>query len=178
MIPAFNYTKAYAFYNEHIFNQNLFALLIEHNLNSTGCIPSVYWELFGSILTGSNGSIGYGSDLCGYEIKSATYSNTSYEYQYHLNSGLDKLQEDKKVDHIYCKYTADYKNVDVYFLKGNQLAPLIEEWIPKYKTNYDSQNTKQRFRKGVVHTFVKQHGSLIMQIVNCQLKYTHATSSV
>lgn len=175
MISAFNYAEAYAFYSKYIYNRKLFDLLIEHNLKSTGCIPSVYWELFGSILTGSKGSDGYGSDLMGYEIKSATLSNTSYEYQYHLNSGLEKLQEDKEVDHIYCKYSADYKEVDVYWLKGERLTKKIDEWIPQYIENYDSKNPKQRFRRGVNHNFVTKHGILIMQISNCQVKYTYSS---
>lgn len=172
MIP-FNYQDAYAYYLKYIYNQVLFELLSCHNLKSTGCIPSVHWELFGSILTGCNGSGGYGADLKGYEIKSATLSNTSYEYQYHLNSGLEKLHEDKKVDHIYFKYSADYKDVNVYCLKGELLTDKINGWVPEYKKNYDSSDKKQRFRRGVNHNFVVEHGTLVMQISECKLKYTY-----
>ena len=92
------FRAAFDFYQTHINRLDFFTLLKEHNLKTSGSVPSITWELFGSILTGQKGKGGYGADLEGNEIKSAI-SGSAFEYQYHLNTGLDKLNEDQAVDH-------------------------------------------------------------------------------
>ena len=66
----------------------------EDNLEASDSVLSIAWELFGSILTGKKGTAGYGADLDGIEIKSAI-AGSSFEYQYHLHTGLAKLKEDQ-----------------------------------------------------------------------------------
>ena len=128
------------------------------------------WELFGSILTGQKGTEGYGADLDGIEVKSAKIGS-SFEYQYHLNSGPEKLEEDMKVDLYFCCYSSDYSNVKVYHLHGEQLGPeFFAKWIPLYKKNYsnkvDKSKRRQRFRKSVSNGFVTQNGECVMEIKN------------
>jgi hypothetical protein len=175
-MPKLDYDSAYSFYKSYIFRTDLFLLLESRGLNTKGSVPSVIWELFGSILTGQSGKLGHGSDLVGYEVKSAIHGNASFEYQYHLNTGLQKLQEDKTVDHIFCNYSADYKNVDVYLVKGSLLAHKFDAWIPEYEQNYCdrlSSLRRQRFRKGISRSVVIKLGSLVMKIEDCDLKYTN-----
>lgn len=63
---------AFEFYSSHIYDEALVALLQKYNLKVAGSVPSVKWELFGALLTGSIGAGGIGADLVGWEVKSAT----------------------------------------------------------------------------------------------------------
>jgi len=170
------YKDAFSFYKTQIYRKELFVLLKKHHLKVTGSIPSVMWELFGSILTGKHGKSGYGADLIGYEVKSAAESNSSFEYQYHLNTGLEKLKEDKEVDHLFCSYSSDYRNILVYLVKGSQLEDKFDTWIPEYVANYadrTSSQRRQRFRKAITRNMVLTRGTLVMEIKECDLKYTN-----
>jgi len=164
---------AFDFYQKHINRTDFFQLLKEHNLKTSGSVPSIAWELFGSVLTGKRGSSGYGADLEGVEIKSAIVGN-SYEYQYHLNTGLAKLWEDQTVDHFFCSYSPDYQSFQVYFVSGKTLtAAYFQKWIPLYQKNYrkevaanasPSAERRQRFRKSVPNGFVVKKGVLVMEV--------------
>ncbi|EPC6194219.1 hypothetical protein ACR0W7_002428 [Vibrio cholerae] len=170
-----NYNDAFGFYSEHINRQELFSLLYANRLKITGSIPSVVWELFGAILTGKLGKDGYGADLIGFEVKSASQTNGSFEYQYHLNTGMSKLYEDMEVDHLFCTYSPDYQYVDVYLVKGYDLRDYFEKWIPEYESNYSDKTSvmrRQRFRKGIPRGVAQRRGELVMLIEDGYLKYT------
>src|SRR5471030_1789194 len=77
--------NAYSFYTRHIYDEEIIYLLQQHNLKVAGHVPSVIWELFGSILTGRIGNGTTGADLQGWEVKSSTWGG-AFEYQYHLNT--------------------------------------------------------------------------------------------
>ncbi len=172
-----NYLDAYEVYKEHINRTAFFLLLKSRNLKIAGSIPSIVWELFGSILTGKKGTGGYGADLDGVEIKSAS-EGSSFEYQYHLNTGLSKLEEDQKVDHFFCSYCPDYHSFKVYFVKGRALAPYFKKWIPEYLKNYRKAEDpeaalqgqrRQRFRKSISNGYVVQEGVLVMEVKDGKL---------
>lgn len=172
------FKAAFEYYQEHINRTEFFELLDSHGLKSTGSVPSIAWELFGSILTGKLGTSGYGADLEGIEIKSAIVGS-SFEYQYHLNTGLEKLKEDMKVDHFFCSYSRDYKSFQVNFLKGEKLAPYFEKWIPKYLTNYNKIEGDvpptarlQRFRRSIPYGFVIKNGRQVMKVDEGLMVYT------
>ena len=56
------------------------------------------WEVFASMLVNDLGrKFGAGIDLANYEVKSAKRGG-SYEYQYHKNTGLQKLARDIEVE--------------------------------------------------------------------------------
>jgi hypothetical protein len=167
---------AFEFYSSHIYDEALIALLQKHNLKVAGSVPSVKWELFGALLTGSKGAGDIGADLVGWEVKSAT-AGSSYEYQYHLNTGLAKLDEDCKVNHLFCSYQSTYDSVTVRALSGAVLAKeFFKKWKPLYIKNYDekakSSRRRQRFRKAVTNSFVEKHGELILEISNSELVFT------
>lgn len=167
---------AFEFYSSHIYDEALIVLLQRHNLKVAGSVPSVKWELFGALLTGSKGAGDIGADLVGWEVKSAI-SGSSYEYQYHLKTGLAKLDEDCQVNHIFCSYQPTYESVTVRALSGAVLASeFFKKWKPLYLKNYDenakSSRRRQRFRKAVTNSFVQQHGELILEISNSELVFT------
>jgi hypothetical protein len=179
-----DFDAAFDFYQKHINRSDFFQLLKERNLKTSGSVPSIAWELFGSILTGKKEKSGYGADLEGVEIKSAI-TGSSFEYQYHLNTGLEKLREDQVVDHFFCSYSADYQSFNVFFATGTMLSPFFSKWIPEYLSNYnkmavsasldiateldtaaglDSSKRRQRFRRSIPYGWVMNNSNLLMTV--------------
>lgn len=158
-----NISDAYQYYSKHINRTERFQLLEEHQLPVAGSVPSIDWELFGSILTGSKGTPGYGADLESYEVKSAT-EGSSFEYQYHLNTGTSKLDEDMRVDHIFISYSKDYKHVTVRLVKGKDLATEFESWRAGLLENYSGEAPRQRYRKSIAFGLIQELGQIIVQI--------------
>ncbi len=158
-----NIKDAYQYYSKHINRTERFELLEEHQLPVAGSVPSIDWELFGSILTGSKGTPGYGADLENYEVKSATEGN-SFEYQYHLHGGIAKLEEDMKVDHIFISYSSNYRDVTVRLVKGEDLADEFESWRAGLLENYSGDTRRQRYRKSIAFGLIKELGQIVVQI--------------
>lgn len=156
-------TQAYDFYKKFIYNEELQALLREHHRHVAGSVPAIYWELFGAILTGDKGKDGYGSDLEHHEIKSSV-QGASFEYQYHLHGGKQKLIEDANVDHVFISYSPDYKDIDVRLVKGSVLKEKFDSWMSGLIANYEGEARKQRYRKNIPYGTVTKTGKLIMQV--------------
>lgn len=159
---------AFDFYSHHIYDEEIINALRAHNLKVAGHVPSVLWELFGSILTGCSGQGFIGADLHGWEVKSSTWGS-SYEYQYHLNTGEAKLLEDCRVNHLFCSYSTDYRNLIVKAIPGPELAEkFFNAWLPEYITNYDRTveraQRRQRFRKAIPFGHVQQYGRTLLDI--------------
>ena len=158
-----NIKDAYQYYSKHINRTERFELLEEHQLPVAGSVPSIDWELFGSILTGSKGTPGYGADLENYEVKSAT-EGSSFEYQYHLHGGISKLEEDMKVDHIFISYSSNYRDVTVRLVKGKDLATEFESWRAGLLENYSGEAPRQRYRKSIAFRLIQEVGQIVLQI--------------
>jgi hypothetical protein len=176
-VKRLHFRAAFEFYQTHINRTEFFELLKERNLKTSGSVPSIAWELFGSILTGKMGSSGYGADLDGVEIKSAI-AGSSFEYQYHLNTGLEKLKEDQDVVHFFFSYASDYQSFQVFTVAGKALVPFFSKWIPEYLKNYnklgggsstDSGQRRQRFRRSIPFGWVVQNARLVMQVKDGKL---------
>lgn len=164
---------AYQLYADHIYDPRKIFLLTKHNLKIAGSVPSVLWELFGSILTGRTGAGTVGADLNGWEVKSSIEGG-AYEYQYHLKTGAKKLGEDCLVNHLFCSYSETYKNVSVFAIKGSQLGEyFFQQWMPQYEINYSisvpANQRRQRFRKSITSSYVEKNGSKILRIENGKL---------
>lgn len=165
-----NIDKAFDFYRKHIYDREKFALLAEYNLRRAGAISPVMWELFAAIITGRKGNGNVGADLRGWEVKSAINSG-SFEYQYHLNTGAQKLKEDSNVNHLFCSYSSDYMSVEVYGMPGAALGKeFFDTWAPEYAKNYDksvaAETRRQRFRKSIPAGHVSKNGALILKIAS------------
>lgn len=155
--------QAYDFYRRFIYNEELQVLLREHHIHVAGSVPSGHWELFGAILTGDDGKVGYGSDLEHHEVKSAQ-GRGGFEYQYHLHGGKRKLLDDMVVDHLFISYSPDYRDIDVRVMKGVALKKRFDGWMPGLIANYDGPNPKQRYRRSVSFGVVAKNGDLILQV--------------
>ena len=161
---------AYEIYRKHIYDEEKISLLQKHKLKVSGSVPSVMWELFCAVLTGRSGTGAKGADLTGWEVKSAK-QGSSFEYQYHLKSGEEKLKEDCLVNHLFCTYSETYKDVVVRAIEGKHLAAsFFKKWLPEYKKNYDASapanKRRQRFRKAISSSYVETHGKIILKITD------------
>lgn len=166
---TYDLSSAMSFYTDFIYNTKLQGLLHEHGFHIAGSVPSVSWELFASILTGDNGKQGYGADLENHEVKSAIQGG-SFEYQYHLNGGKKKLEDDMIVNHLYISYSNDYSQIEVRLLEGIQLSDTFKAWMPGLIENYkEGPNRKQRYRKSISFGFVNTNGRLILKTENGNL---------
>lgn len=161
----YNLEEAFEFYRKFIYNVEHQAILAKHGFHVAGSIAPINWEVFAAILTGDNGKAGYGSDLTQHEVKSSV-EKSSFEYQYHLNGGRVKLQDDMKVNHIFVSYSSDYKDIEVRLVEGEKLRHFFESWMPGLIENYEGPNRKQRYRKSIPYGYVKNHGILILKAEN------------
>ncbi len=160
--------KAYEFYKKFIYNEEKQTLLAKHRLHVSGSVPSIDWELFGAILTGDKGKAGYGSDLEDHEIKSSL-DKCSFEYQYHLNGGKNKLREDMRVNHVFISYSPDYRSIEVRYIGEGKLKSTFGAWLPGLEKNYSGDLPRQRYRKSISYGIVKREGKLIMKVENGDL---------
>lgn len=171
-----NIDNAFEFYSQHINDVNKILTIQQQGFKVSGSVSPVLWEVFCSLLVNKKSSgRNHGSDLIGWEVKSAKDLG-SYEYQYHLNTGLSKIKEDCIVNHIFCNYSDSYSEVDVRVIKGKNLAPLFfEQWIPLYQSNYkidvQSSERRQRFRKNISNSYVKSHGIPVLKISRGKIFY-------
>ncbi|HFQ5058606.1 TPA: hypothetical protein ACGU7J_004048 [Vibrio vulnificus] len=170
-----NIDKAVALYSAHIYDKTKIDLLRLHGLKVAGSVPSVMWELFGSVLTGRDSAGNIGADLQGWEVKSVKQGG-SYEYQYHLNTGAAKLNEDCVINHLFCSYSPTYENVVVRVMRGEDLRRnYFDVWRPQYEANYDSSVPaalrRQRFRKNIPFGYIENNGILVLEITNGTLTY-------
>jgi hypothetical protein len=164
---ALDIDKAYQFYKKYLLEgaRDKADIYREYGFKEPQ-VASNDWEVFGAILLKDKAKPGDGSDLEMHEIKSAIVGN-SFEYQYHKNHGLDKLQEDTTVSHVFISYSRGYGDIEVRFLEGSQLASIFNEWRPEYIKNY--QEGRQRFRKSISYGFVQQHGKIIFKVTNGEM---------
>lgn len=110
---------------------------------------------------------GDGADLENYEVKSATIGS-SFEYQYHRNRGLNKLTDDRNVDHVFVARSETYTNVEVWFVERTKMTPTFDRWLPELQQNYETAG-RQRFRRSVTYGFVRSQGTQILEISGGEL---------
>jgi hypothetical protein len=130
-------------------------------------VMSSDWEVFASILVNDLGrKLGAGIDLANNEVKSAK-TRGSYEYQYHKNTGLEKLAKDMSVGHLFFEYSDSLTEVHLRWLHGSALKDAyFSKWLDEYPDPYP-----QRYRKNVSYSFVKKNGTLLMSLKDGEVVY-------
>jgi hypothetical protein len=124
------------------------------------------WEVFASMLVNDLGrKFGAGIDLANYEVKSSK-RGASYEYQYHKNTGLEKLTKDMAVGHLFFEYFDNLRDVHLRYLHGSQLTSYFGKWLDEYPNPYP-----QRYRKNVPYGFVRKNGALLMTLKDGEVTY-------
>ncbi|MEH2395711.1 MAG: hypothetical protein V7K21_30040 [Nostoc sp.] len=134
-----------------------------------GSVGSKDWEVFSAILLNDRARRGDGADLVNYEVKSAVIGG-SFEYQYHRNRGLNKLTDDRDVDHIFVARSETYTNVEVWLVERTKMVPTFDRWLPELLQNYETAE-RQRFRRSVTYWFVRSQGIRLLEISDGELTY-------
>lgn len=170
-VPTLQIQEAYSFYRTYIleYSCNKAAIYEQYGFSLQGSVGSKDWEVFAAILVNDKARRGDGADLENYEVKSATIGS-SFEYQYHRNRGLDKLTDDRDVDHIFVARSETYMNVEVWLVERTKMVPTFDRWLPELLQNYETAE-RQRFRRSVTYGFVRSQGVQLLEISSGELSY-------
>ena len=129
------------------------------------------WEVFASMLVNDLGrKFGPGIDLTNYEVKSAK-RGSSYEYQYHKDTGRQKLQRDVEVGHLFFDYANNLSDVDLRFGHGSQMREHFDKWLAEFPDPY-----QQRYRKNIPYKWVVNNGILLMTLTDGEVTYPELTT--
>lgn len=135
-------------------------------VRSVGKAQPSDWEVFASILVKDVGTkLTKGVDLNAHEVKSAE-NGGAYEYQYHKNSGRQKLMDDMQVGHLFFDHVDNLRKVDLRYVPGRDLSGLFQLWLDEFPEPY-----KQRYRRSVPLAWVKKHGSLLMTLEDGEITF-------
>jgi hypothetical protein len=170
-VPILQVQEAYSFYSTYILNysRNKASVYEQYGFSLQGSVGSKDWEVFAAILLNDRARKGDGADLENYEVKSATIGS-SFEYQYHRNRGLNKLTDDRNVDHVFVARSETYTSVEVWFVERTKMVPTFDRWLPELQQNYETAG-RQRFRRSVTYGFVRSQGTRILEISGGELRY-------
>ena len=87
------------------------------------------------------------------------------EVLYHRNRGLEKLTDDRRVEHIFIARSKDYMNVEVWLLERSNMISTFDRWLPELIQNYETAE-RQRFRRSVSYGFVTSQGIRLLVIID------------
>lgn len=126
-------------------------------IHGAGKVLPSDWEVFASILVRDEGTkVGKGIDLKRFEVKSAEKGG-SFEYQYHKETGKEKLFDDMRAGHLFFDHSNNLRNVEFRFVSGKKASKFFKQWLKDYPDPYP-----QRYRKGIANKWVKDNGTLLM----------------
>jgi hypothetical protein len=170
-MPTLQVQEAYSFYKTYILNysRDKTEICEQYGFSLQGSIGSKDWEVFAAILLNDRARRGDGADLANYEVKSAVIGG-SFEYQYHRNRGLDKLTDDRAIDHIFVSRSENYTNVEVWLIERTKMVSIFDKWLPELLQNYETAE-RQRFRRSVTYGFVRSQGIQLIEICDGALTY-------
>jgi hypothetical protein len=124
------------------------------------------WEVFASILVRDVGKkLAAGIDLSEFEVKSAV-DGGNYEYQYHKNTGKEKLASDALVGHLFFDHRDNLRDVNLRYCHGAQMKEFFKKWLDDYPNPYP-----QRYRKNIPFQWVKKNGKLLMTLTDGEVTY-------
>jgi hypothetical protein len=163
-VPALQVQEAYSFYKTYILDhsRDKAEVYARYGFTLQGSVSSKDWEVFAAILLNDRARRGDGADLTNYEVKSAVIGG-SFEYQYHRNHGIDKLTDDRNINHIFIFRNEIYTNVEVWLIDRAKMTSTFDKWLPELLQNYETPG-RQRFRRSVTHNFVKSQGIRLLEI--------------
>lgn len=140
-------------------------------INTGGALISSDWEAFASILVRDVGrKLAAGVDPSEYEVKS-TFDGGSYEYQYHKNTGKQKLKRGVEAGHLFFDHRDNLRHADLRYAHGTALKEFFEKWLEEYPDPYP-----QRYRKNIPFNWVKKNGTLLMTFDRWRGKISRAGS--
>jgi len=170
-VPTLQVQEAFSFYRTYIleYSRDKTEIYRKYGFSLQGSVGSKDWEVFAAILLNDRARRGDGADLVNYEVKSAVIGG-SFEYQYHRNRGLNKLTDDRDVDHIFVARSETYTNVEIWLVERSRMVPTFDRWLPELLQNYETIE-RQRFRRSVTYGFVRSQGIRLLEIRAGELTY-------
>jgi hypothetical protein len=166
-----DFEKALMFFHAYMYGplQGKLRLYAARRVRSTGTTMSSDWEVFASILVKDLGrKLAAGIDLSNYEVKSAV-EGSSYEYQYHRNTGKEKLGLDMKIGHLFFAHADNLRKVNLRYAHGSQLERFFSKWVQEYPDPYP-----QRYRKNIPFRWVEKNGALLMSLIDGEVSFPEA----
>ncbi|MGB7414883.1 MAG: hypothetical protein WA902_11815 [Thermosynechococcaceae cyanobacterium] len=165
-MPTLQAQEAYAFYQTYIldYSRDKEKIYEQYGFSLQGSVGSKDWEVFAAILLNDRARRGDGADLMNYEVKSAV-TGSSFEYQYHRNRGINKLTDDRDVDHVFVSRNENYTKVEVWLIERTKMIPMFDRWLPELRQNYETAE-RQRFRRSVSYGFVRDQGVRLLAITD------------
>ena len=163
-----DFEKALMFFHAYMYGplQGKLRLYRARGVHSVAKALSSDWEVFASILVKDVGKkLTKGVDLSKHEVKSAE-NGGAYEYQYHKNTGKEKLAHDMEVGHLFFDHSDNLRSVDLRYASGKQVSIFFEAWLKSYPDPY-----RQRYRKSVPFAWVKENGLLLMSLRGGEVEY-------
>lgn len=163
-----DFEKALMFFHAYMFGplQGKLRLYAAREVRPPGVAMSSDWEVFASILVRDVGrKLAAGIDLSEYEVKSAQ-DGGSYEYQYHRNTGKEKLKSDIQAGHLFFDHRENLRHVDLRYAHGNAMKEFFERWLEEYPDPYP-----QRYRRNIPFQWVKKNGILLMTLTDGEVTY-------
>lgn len=165
-----NVQKAYEYYKTCILAhyEQKRPFYEDRRVSTNGIVKNSDWEVFAGILVDDHGTgKSSGSDLQYHEVKSVS-GRSSYEYQYHRKKGLQKVEQDKTVDHVLISYSNNYRNLDVYLLPKGRFAAISERdrWLDAVWDAYHNPDTPTplRCRQTVGFDEAKKMSEYVMRV--------------
>jgi hypothetical protein len=124
------------------------------------------WEVLAAILVRDLGKkLAAGIDLSQHEVKSAS-SGGSYEYQYHKNTGKEKLKSDTEVGHLFFDHRDNLRHVDLRYAHGSSMKDFFQKWLEEFPDPY-----QQRYRKNIPFHWVEKNAILLMTLTDGEVTY-------
>ncbi|MBI2682325.1 MAG: hypothetical protein HYX26_03770 [Acidobacteriales bacterium] len=163
-----DFEKALMFFHAYMYGplQGKLRLYLARDIHGAGKVLPSDWEVFASILVRDEGTKrGKGTDLKKYEVKSAEKGG-SFEYQYHKDTGKQKLDDDSRVGHLFFSHSDNLKRVELRFVTGKKASKFFDKWKAEYPDPYP-----QRYRKSIPNKWVKDNGTLIMRLIDGEIDF-------
>ncbi len=172
-----DFEKSLMFFHAYMYGplQGKLRLYGARSIPPGAAVMSSDWEVFASMLVNDLGrKFGAGIDLANNEVKSAKEKG-SYEYQYHKETGRDKLAKDMTVGHLFFEYFENLEEVHLRWLHGSMLVEkFFQKWLDKFPNPYTEN---RRYRKQVSYGFVKKNGVLLMSLKHGEVVYPPLTQA-
>jgi hypothetical protein len=163
-----DFEKALMFFHAYMYGplQGKLRLYAARNVRSSATTMSSDWEVFASMLVNDLGrKLAGGIDLSNHEVKSAL-EGSSYEYQYHKNTGKAKLVSDMKSGHLFFAHADNLRRVNLRYAHGSEMKEFFSKWLKEYPDPY-----QQRYRKNIPFGWVKESGRLLMTLIDGEVVF-------
>lgn len=170
-----DFEKALMFFHAYMYGplQGKLRLYSARRVRSVAAAMPSDWEVFASMLVKDVGhKLASGVDLSNFEVKSAV-SGGSYEYQYHRNTGREKLAHDMRVGHLFFEHANNLRDVNLRYAHGSEMKEFFERWYAEFPDPY-----LQRYRKSIPFQWVKENGILLMALKDGEVTYPEPMRTV